>query len=113
MEKLTGISEITGLPMPIKLAESCGEDSCGDICGDYCDKECVGCPIQECITELHKYQESDLSPEEVAELKKSEDFWHREAIRWAAQLGEIRMTVTQITHDLKNTESYLIEEVSH
>lgn len=54
-EKLTSISEITGLPMVKALQESCGEDSCADACERYGELRCVGCPVQEAISQLHSY----------------------------------------------------------
>jgi hypothetical protein len=37
---------------------------------------------------LKTYEDTSLEPEEVEDLKNSEDYWHREAIKWAARLGE-------------------------
>ena len=96
MQRLTDISSITGLPMPIKLMESCGEDGCLNICEEYCENDCKGCPVQECITKLHEYQESNLEPEEVKQLRASEDYWHREAVKWANKLGENKMRIRKI-----------------
>ena len=67
-KRLTAISEITGLPMPIALQESCGEDSCSDACetafnATYENSEsdvdaCATCPIQECMTKLHELEKA-------------------------------------------------------
>ena len=34
-----------------------------------------------------------LSPEEVQELKAERDYWEREAKKWCAKLGEIRLWI--------------------
>lgn len=73
MERLTRKSEITGLPMPIKLQESCGEDSCSDACEMYGDNGCIDCPIQKCMTRLAAYEDTGLEPRDVLtsdEMKK-------------------------------------------
>lgn len=93
MEKLTDISLITGLAMPIKLMESCGEDSCSDACELHSDNNCIGCPVQECMTKLHSYQKTDLEPEEIEQLKKDKTFWELEAKRQAAELGEMKIKI--------------------
>lgn len=68
MKRLTAISEISDneLAMPIKMKESCGEDGCRDVCEDYYD--CVGCPVQECLTKLAAYENTNLEPEEIETL---------------------------------------------
>lgn len=71
MNRLTCKSEITGLPMVRALAESCGEDSCADACAEYGEKNCTGCPIEEAITRLAAYEDTGLTPEEVAELAEA------------------------------------------
>ena len=38
-------------------------------------------------------KDADLSPEEVQELKAERDYWEREAKKWCAKLGEIRMLI--------------------
>lgn len=55
-EKLTCISEITGLPMLAALKESCGESSCADVCEDYREKGCAGCPVQAAISKLYEIE---------------------------------------------------------
>ena len=65
MERLTKISEITGLPMSIELIESCGESACRDVCDDYVENSCIDCPIQKCMSKLKEYQDTGLEPEEI------------------------------------------------
>lgn len=110
MERLTDISLITGLAIPIKFMESCGEDGCADACEQYVDNGCVGCPLQECISELHNYQSSDLTPIEVEELKKSENYWHREALKWANKLGEEKFRYRELLNKFGIPESIAIDE---
>ena len=38
-------------------------------------------------------KEADLSTEEAQELKAERDYWEREAKKWCAKLGEIKMFV--------------------
>jgi hypothetical protein len=70
-ERLTTISEITGLPMLKAHKESCGEDSCADSCEVFGEGQnpCKDCPVQEGITRLSAYEDAGLSSEEVLQLK--------------------------------------------
>jgi hypothetical protein len=45
----------------------------------------------EAISRLAAYEDTDLSPEEAQELKAERDYWEREAKKWCAKLGEIRI----------------------
>lgn len=65
MDRLTSISEITGLPIVKELQESCGEDACADVCDENRYEGCVGCPVQKAITKLFAYEDTGLTPEEV------------------------------------------------
>ena len=38
-------------------------------------------------------KDADLSPEEAQELKAERDCWEREAKKWCAKLGEIRLLI--------------------
>ena len=38
-------------------------------------------------------KEADLSTEEAQELKAERDYWEREAKKWCAKLGEIKMLI--------------------
>lgn len=40
---------------------------------------------------LVAYENTGIKPSEVEELKESEDYWHREAICLAAELGELKI----------------------
>jgi hypothetical protein len=40
---------------------------------------------------LKPYEDTGYEPEEIETLKQSEDYWHREAIRLAAELGELKI----------------------
>lgn len=46
------------------------------------------------------YEDTDLEPEEIEDLKKSEDYWHREAIKNAAELGEMKMKLKALMENL-------------
>ncbi len=70
MERLTGISKITGMAMPKKMMESCGEDGCRDVCNEYCDNGCKECPVQECMTMLSTYEDTGLTQEEIRDTVK-------------------------------------------
>ncbi len=65
MNRLTKLSEITGVSMPIELIESCGESSCLEICEDYVYNDCIDCPVQKCMSKLAAYEDTGLEPEEV------------------------------------------------
>lgn len=106
MEKLIEISTITGLPAPIKFMKSGIEETCTDACEKYCEKGCIGCPVQECITKLHKYQKTDMEPEEVEQLKNDKVFWELEAKRMAAELGEMKMKLTSFINDSRGGKDY-------
>lgn len=70
MNRLTRNSLITDLPMPIKLQESCGEDACMEACEQYVDNNCNEYPIQECMSKLAAYENTELEPEQIDELNK-------------------------------------------
>ena len=42
-------------------------------------------------TRLAEYEDTGLTPEEIQELKAVRDYWEREAKKWCAKLGEIRI----------------------
>ncbi len=72
--KLTSISEITGLPIVAVLKESCGEGACADCCALYGENGCVGCPIQAAITKLHDVENpKPLTLDELRERAKNAD----------------------------------------
>jgi hypothetical protein len=50
----------------------------------------------EMVDTIAEYEDTELTPGEIQELIKSEDYWHRDAIKWAAQLGEYRMKFRKI-----------------
>ncbi len=52
--------------------------------------------INKCIAQLASYEVTGLDPEEIEGLKKSEDFWHREAVRLAAELGELKLRIGKL-----------------
>ena len=59
-----------------------------------------GDKIRECGEKLSKFietvaniKDTALSPEEVQELKAERDYWEREAKKWCAKLGEIRLWI--------------------
>lgn len=70
MNRLTKLSEITGLPMPIELIESCGESACRDICDDYVENGCIDCPVQKCMSKLNEYQDIGIEPEQIKSFLK-------------------------------------------
>ena len=42
---------------------------------------------------LYKYEDAELTPEEIISLQADRDYWEREAKKWCVKLGEIRMFV--------------------
>lgn len=65
MERLTVKSDLTGLPMPKALQESCSEDSCENVCEIYVESGCVDCPVQKCMTKLSAYEDTGFEPEDI------------------------------------------------
>lgn len=56
--------------------------------------------MRECGEKLSKFietitntKDTALSPEEAQELKAERDYWEREAKKWCAKLGEIRLLI--------------------
>lgn len=45
---------------------------------------------------LKQYEDTGLTPEEIMNLIKNEDYWHKEAIRLAAELGELKIGLQQL-----------------
>ncbi len=62
-----------------------------------CDDEavCTG----NAIIRLAAYEDTDLTPEEIREKITSEDYWHREALKWAGKLGEHRIKFRKLLND--------------
>jgi hypothetical protein len=56
-------------------------------------------------SELEKYKQTGLSPEEIEKLKISEDYWHREALKWAAMLGESKIKFRELLNRFGIPES--------
>jgi hypothetical protein len=52
--------------------------------------------IDKCIDKLATYECTDLEPEEIEDLKVSEDYWHREALKWAARMGESKIKFREL-----------------
>ncbi len=73
MERLTKLSEITGLSMPRAMMGSSDEDSCGEVCSllEEDGKSCEDCPVQKCMTKLADYEKIGLEPEEIIKVIKS------------------------------------------
>lgn len=69
-KRLMTISEITGTAIPIDLCESCGESGCNDYCEEYGEKLCVGCPVQNAFNHLAAYEDTDMSPQEIKEMRE-------------------------------------------
>ena len=60
-------------------------------------EKCDHCEIADMECEkLTAYEDSGLDPDEIEGLKKSEDYWHREAISLAAELGELKMKIGKL-----------------
>jgi hypothetical protein len=45
---------------------------------------------------LKQYEDTGLKPEKVEDLRQSEDYWHREALKWAAKLGESKIKFREL-----------------
>jgi hypothetical protein len=50
--------------------------------------------------DLMEYEDTGIKPSEIEELKKSEDYWHREAIKATAQLGEIKIKINAMSQSM-------------
>ena len=67
----------------------CFEKPCyGEGSTENCDKCDFNFKVCEKIT---AYEESGLEPKEVHQLIENEAFWHKEAVRLAAEIGEIKI----------------------
>lgn len=62
---------------------------------EKCKGVCTDCEVSKACRDLKKdHSEAEtitLTVTEYQELVKDEDFWHREAIRLAAELGEMKI----------------------
>lgn len=53
--------------------------------------------INKCMDKLAAFELTGLEePIDVTELIKSEDYWHREALKWAARLGESKIKFREL-----------------
>lgn len=59
---------------------------------------------------LKSYEDTSLEPEKIEELKKSEDYWHREALKWANKLGEEKFRYRELLDKFGIPESMAIDE---
>lgn len=91
MERLTkrfndGTAGVIRQPDQYELIDiaDCIED------GFICDS------VKNAVDKLERYEATSLDPDEIEGLKKSEDLWHREAIRLAAELGELKMKIGKL-----------------
>lgn len=70
MERLTDHSAYNGTPVP-------NRDTIGDLClmMSFCDDYdfCEGCPVKKMMDRLCAYEDTGLTPEEIAELKEKKN----------------------------------------
>jgi hypothetical protein len=59
---------------------------------------------------LKPYEDTGLSPEEVEQLKKDEDYWHREALKWASKLGEQRLEYAKLLIQFGIPEQFITDD---
>lgn len=68
MERLTR-------PSIVSISSAVPSENLGDLCMkmDFCDEfyMCEGCPVKKLIDRLCEYEETGLTPEQIAEMKKS------------------------------------------
>ena len=81
MDKLMNIDPYNRA-MPRKLI---GQDMFGDTyptCSTTCQKQtdCDDCPIQEAFARPRQYEQTDLDPEQIMELKEREEFFRGGAV---------------------------------
>lgn len=98
-ERLTSKSEVFDGVTLKGLCESCGESGCNEFCEDLQDKECKGCPVQESFHRLSAYENSGLSPSEVADLAKAKA--EGRLIELPCSVGESYYGVCQEVHHVK------------
>lgn len=89
---LSGLSEINYCP---KCGRPLNQPSATDN-----NVVTIGDKMRECGEKLSKFietitntKDTALSPEEAQELKAERDYWEREAKKWCAKLGEIRLLI--------------------
>jgi hypothetical protein len=45
---------------------------------------------------LKQFEDIGLEPEDIVAKTNSEDYWHREALKWAARLGESKIKFREL-----------------
>jgi hypothetical protein len=69
----------------------------------------------ECLNKLSKYENTELEPEEVEKIKKEVEIWRDQAIKWAAQLGELRLrgdkTLAEYEHRDPEDKESIIQKI--
>ncbi len=70
---------------------------------EKCKGVCKGCEVRKACKDLKKDQSEaetiTLTVTEYQKIIKDEDFWHREAIRLAAELGEMKIGLAKFIED--------------
>jgi hypothetical protein len=79
------------------------------ISGDHASlKEGIGInPFGKLVDKLSDYEDTGLDPSEVEQLKTDKKFWHREAIKMAVELGEIKLSITNMITGYEHKEAKL------
>lgn len=54
------------------------------------------------ISKLAEYENTDMEPEEIESIKAEIEYWKREAIKNAAELGELKMKLHEFIQSNQN-----------
>lgn len=54
------------------------------------------------ISKPAEYENTDLDPEEIEDIKAEKEYWKREAIKNAAELGELKMKLYEFIQSNQN-----------
>jgi hypothetical protein len=52
---------------------------------------------------LKPYEDTGLKPEEIEDLKKTEEYWHKEAVKATAELGELKMKLVAFMESISQS----------
>lgn len=64
-----------------------------------------GLASYEAIEKQDRYKKIDLEPEDIEKLKNDVEYWKREAIRMAAELGEMKMNLQALIDKYSSKKS--------
>jgi hypothetical protein len=59
---------------------------------------------------LKQYEDTGLKPDEIENLKKSEDYWHREGLKWCNRIGENKFKIRNLLNQFGIPEDNFPDE---